>query len=64
MQPFGTEYGSDSYDFVPPSEAEPITSLDHDPVSYSEDVSEVADDEELTNDVRRMSQIMANFYRK
>lgn len=64
VQPFGTEYGSDSYDFVPPSEAEPITSLDHDPVSYSEDVSEVADDEELTNDVRRMSQIMANFYRK
>jgi len=64
VRPFGKEHGPMSYDFVPPTDAEPVPSGDHEPVSYTEEYTYSADADELASDVRPMSEVMADLYGK
>ena len=58
VRPFGKEHGPESYEFLPPEDAEPITSAEHSPVSFQMESSPA----EPVDDVRPMSEVMASLY--
>ena len=58
VRPFGKEHDPKSCEFLPPTDAEPIPSAEHAPVSYQEEPSAA----EPVDDVRRMSEVMASLY--